>query len=134
MKVSTGRMSQIFVEPINTQENESKELEFLKCTQSVVTKPYPSRDELETAVGLKTHTCLHLSMVRIAVVAQSNWTHSESHTRTQHSVGTGRCVPDRSQRCSQLSLSRASRLFQRSRVNIIGVRGRVSHHSYKWKK
>lgn len=68
-----------FEELIKTQENESKpslELEFLKCTQSVVTKPDPSRDELETAVGLKTHTCLHLSMVHITVVTQSNWTHS----------------------------------------------------------
>lgn len=86
-----------FEELIKTQENESKpslELEFLKCTQSVVTKPDPSRDELETAVGLKTHTCLHLSMVHITVVTQSNWTHSESHTRTQHSSRTGRRVPD----------------------------------------
>lgn len=65
------------------QENESKpvlELEILKSTRSVVTKPYPNGDTLETAVDLKTHTCLYLSMVRITVVAQSNWTHSQSHT------------------------------------------------------
>lgn len=79
------------------KENESRlslKLQILKCAPSVVTKPHPSGDELETAVGLKTLACLHLSMVRIAVVAQSNWAHSESRTRTQHSIRTGRSVPD----------------------------------------
>lgn len=100
------------------QESESKpslELEFLKCTQSVVLSlmPDPSGDELETAVALKkTHTqvraCLHLSTVHIAVVKQSNWTHSESHTRTQHGPRVRGCFQSRSQ------LSRgARRLFQR---------------------
>lgn len=117
-----------FEEQIKMQENESRsslELQILKCAPSVVTKPHPSGDELETAVSLKTHACLHLSMVHITVVAQSNWTHSESRTRTQHGIKSGRCVPGLLLKLLPTN-SRASCLFQRSRVNIIGVRGRVA--------
>lgn len=74
------------------KENESKTFPGIRnnSEKSVVTKPHPGGDELETAVGLKTHACLHLTMVHITVVTQSNWTHSESHTRTQHGIRTGR--------------------------------------------
>lgn len=40
----------------------------IRLSQSVVTKQSPSGDKFETAVGLKTHACLHFSMVRITVV------------------------------------------------------------------
>lgn len=54
-----------------------------------MTEAYPCRDELETAAGLKTLTCFHLSMVHITVVTQSNWTHPESHTRTESAINSG---------------------------------------------
>lgn len=42
----------------------------LRVSESVVTKPHPSRDTSETAAELK-----NVSVVHIAVVTQSNWTH-----------------------------------------------------------
>lgn len=88
------------------QENESKpslELEFLKCAQSVVTKPHPSRDELETAVGLKhthippfvygSHNCGHTVQLDSFRKPHQNTTQHQNWTKS------GKTVPEAAPNC-----------------------------------